>query len=99
MFSDMQEFISFLEKSGELKKVKIEVDSDLEITEIADRIVKKGGPAVLFENVKGSKYPLLINMFGTKKRMCMSLGVEKIEEISDRIENLFPKDMPKSLWD
>ncbi|MFH1288060.1 MAG: menaquinone biosynthesis decarboxylase [bacterium] len=98
-YSDMQDFLNFLEKKGELKRIKTEVDSDLEITEIADRIVKKGGPAILFENIKGSKYPLLTNMFGTKKRMCMSLGVEKIDEISDKIEKLFPKDMPKSLWE
>lgn len=98
-YSDMQDFLNFLEKKGELKRIKTEVDSNLEITEIADQIVKKGGPAVLFENIKGSKYPLFINMFGTKKRMCLSLGVEEINEVSDKIGNLFPRNMPEGIWD
>ena len=74
--SDLREWIALLEHEGELVRVSAEVDPDLEITEIADRTVAAGGPALLFENVKGSKHPLLINQFGTEKRMCLAFGVE-----------------------
>ena len=60
-FKDIQAFMKVLEDKGQLKRITTEVDSDLEITEITDRVSKKVGPALLFENVKGSKYPVLIN--------------------------------------
>lgn len=85
-FKDLQEFIRFLEEKGELKRIKTEVDSNLEITEIADRVSKKYGQALLFENVKGSKYPLLINAMGTYERMSMALGVDKLDDIGNDIE-------------
>ena len=56
------------------------VDPTLEITEIADRVVKSGGPALLFENVNGSKFPLLINTFGSYQRMCLALEVDHIDD-------------------
>lgn len=85
-FKDLQEFIRVLEEKGELKRIKAEVDSNLEITEIADRVSKKYGQALLFENVKGSKYPLLINAMGTYERMSMALGVDKLDDIGNDIE-------------
>ena len=84
-FKDLQTFIKELEKKGELVRIKAEVDPELEITEITDRVSKDYGPALLFENVKGSKYPVLINAMGTYERMAMALGVEKINDIGDGI--------------
>ena len=76
--ADLREWIALLERENELVRVRAEVDPDLEITEITDRVVKSGGPALLFENVKGSKLPLLINQFGTERRMCLAFGVERL---------------------
>jgi len=70
--SDLRAWIALLEREGELVRIAAEVDPELEITEITDRTVKAGGPALLFENVKGSAHPLLINQFGTERRMCMA---------------------------
>ena len=71
-----KEFIKKLESEGELKRILTEVDPVLEITEIADRISKAHGPALLFENIKGSPFPLIINAFGSFKRMAMALGCD-----------------------
>jgi 4-hydroxy-3-polyprenylbenzoate decarboxylase len=91
----LQDFISDLEAKGELKRVIVPVDPELEITEIYDRVVKKNGPALLFENVKGSNYPLLINAFGSYRRMSMALGVEELDDVGRRIQKLIeiPGDM------
>ena len=70
---DLRAWIALLEREGELDRISAEVDPHLEITEINDRTVKAGGPALLFENVKGSEHPLLINQFGTERRMCLAL--------------------------
>ncbi|MBU4340134.1 MAG: UbiD family decarboxylase, partial [Euryarchaeota archaeon] len=64
-YKDIREFIEVLEKKGLLKRIKTEVSAELEITEILDRVVKKNGPALLFENVKGSRIPVFANAFGT----------------------------------
>ena len=61
------------------------MDPELEITEITDRVSKRGGPALLFENVKGSEYPVLINTFGSYHRMAQALGVERLSDIGDEI--------------
>lgn len=84
-YRDLQEFINRLEEKKLLQRIRAEVDSDLEITEIADRVVKAGGPALLFENVKGSDYPLLINSFGSYERMHLALEVETLDEIASQI--------------
>ena len=73
-FKDLREFISFLEEKGELCRVKTSVSCELEITEIADRSVKAGGPALLFENVDGYRLPVLINLFASEQRMAWALG-------------------------
>jgi 4-hydroxy-3-polyprenylbenzoate decarboxylase len=96
MFSSLQQFIDLLEKKGELIRVKEFVDPVLEIAEITDRISKNHGPALLFENT-GTDFPLLINAFGSEKRICLALGVENLDDVSKRIEALFktlmqPKD-------
>ena len=73
-YRDLRDFIDQLEKLGELKRIKQEVDPYLEITEISDRTLRKGGPALLFENPKGSDVPLLANLFGTPKRVALGMG-------------------------
>lgn len=100
-YRDLAEFISILENCGELVRIKTQVDAELEITEITDRVSKAYGPALLFENVKGSAVPVLINAFGSEKRMAMSLGVDSFEEISDDILSFLQlaDQMPQSLID
>lgn len=85
-YKDLPDFIRQLDEKGLLKRIKVEVDSELEITEIADRVSKQYGPALLFEKVKGSPYPVLINAMGTYERMSMALGVEKLDDIGGGIE-------------
>lgn len=85
-YKDLQDFVKHLEKKQLIRRIKTEVDSELEITEIADRVSKEYGPALLFENVKGSPYPVLINAMGTYERMSMALGVEKLDDIGSDIE-------------
>ncbi len=87
-FKDLRQFIAALEQDGQLQRVQVEVDPVLEITEIADRVMKAGGPALLFEKVKGSGFPVVINLFGSAKRMAMALGVEELDEIGRRIRDL-----------
>lgn len=100
-YQDLREFINRLEREGELKRINALVDPDLEITEITDRISKAYGPALLFENVKGSDMPVLINAFGSRKRMSMALGVESLGDIAEEISDLLEiKDnVPSSIWE
>src|SRR5262245_53049394 len=76
---DLREWIALLDREGELRRISAEVDPDLEITEIVDRVVKAGGPALLFEHPAGSQHQLLINQFGSERRMCLALGVESLD--------------------
>ena len=87
-YKDLREFISFLESKGELKRITAPVSCELEIAEVCDRVVKKGGPALLFENVEGYDIPVLINMYGTEQRMAWALGVEQLEDLVDRVLHL-----------
>ena len=99
-FKNLGEFIALLEKEGELIRISKEVDAELEITEITDRVSKSpdGGKALLFENVKGSRMPVLINAFGSFKRMAMAMGDVSIEGAAGRINELLAmKDRPKGL--
>lgn len=98
-YNDLREFLSALEKAGELKKVKVEVDSNLEITEVTDRVSKAYGPALIFENVKDSNFPLTINIFGSEKRMCMALEVDSLDELGERIIGLIDKNVPQTFMD
>jgi len=83
MFRDLRDFIQALEAAGELKRITTEVDPDLEITEICDRTLKQQGPALLFENPKGSSIPVLGNLFGTPKRVAMGMGQEDVSALRD----------------
>lgn len=108
-YDDLRDWIRTLEKSGELKRIREEVDPILEISEITDRVSKSGkkggisgyppgGPALLFENVKG--YPghrVLMNQFGSERRMQLSLGVESLDAIADRIQALLHLKPPEGL--
>ena len=87
-FKDIRDFIEFLERRGELRRITAPVSQDLEITEIADRVVKAGGPALLFESVKGCEAPIVMNLFGTHQRMAWALGVDDIEELASRVRKL-----------
>jgi 4-hydroxy-3-polyprenylbenzoate decarboxylase len=84
IMNDLREFIDFLEKKKELVRIKTEVDPILEITEITDRLSKKGGPALLFEKVKGSQMPVAINLFGSYQRMAWALGLEDFNAIGQK---------------
>lgn len=99
-FSDLQGFIACLERQGELRRIQVEVDPELEITEIATRVVKERGPALLFERVKGSDFPLAINLFGSERRIELALG-RPPGEIGERLlrlaENLNPPSLG-GLW-
>jgi 4-hydroxy-3-polyprenylbenzoate decarboxylase len=96
-YSDLREFIAALEKAGELKRIPFEVDPYLEITEFADRAVKGGGPALLFEKPKGSSVPLLINSLASERRMQIALQVEEFQQIADRISEYLQMQMPQGL--
>ena len=96
-YDDLRAFIRALETHGELKRVSLEVDPHLEITEFADRSVKNGGPALLFENPKGSRVPLLINAFASEKRMNLALEVDSVDEIAARISELLAMQKPEGL--
>ena len=87
-FKDLREFVAFLEQKGDLKRIKTPVSCELEITEICDRVVKSGGPALLFENVEGYDVPVLINIFGTEQRMAWALGAEHLDDLVERIRGL-----------
>jgi len=87
-FKDIRQFIEFLDERGDLKRITAMVDSDLEITEITDRMIKSGGPALLFENVAGSDTPVAINLMGTHQRTAWALGVENIDDLTSRVRKL-----------
>lgn len=98
-YTNLSDFVQVLEKSGELKRIAHPVKAELEIAEIADRVMKAGGPALLFENVVGKNIPLLINAFGSMKRMSIALGVNDIEEIAKKISKLIQIQPPRTFKD
>ncbi|MEJ2454846.1 MAG: 4-hydroxy-3-polyprenylbenzoate decarboxylase [Candidatus Thiodiazotropha sp.] len=101
-YKDLRDFIQQLESRGELKRICTEVDPYLEITEICDRTLRMGGPALLFEKVKGSSYPLLGNLFGTPERVAMGMGEEQVEalrEVGRLLAFLKEPDPPKGMKD
>ena len=95
-YESLADFAHYLEKQGELKRITHPVDPHLEITEIADRVMKAGGPALLFEQPKGSRLPLIINTFGSRARMSAALGVDDLEEVAQRLETLVRIRPPES---
>ena len=101
-YRDLRDFIQQLETSGQLKRVWAEVDPALEITEICDRTLQAGGPALLFENPKGYDIPVLANLFGTPERVAMGMGessVEALREVGKLLAYLKEPDPPKGLKD
>ena len=84
-YADLREFLKTLEEKKLLRRIQTEVSQDLEITEITDRTTKSGGPALLFENVKGHTVPLAINLFGSNERMALALDVESVERLPSRL--------------
>jgi len=87
-YSGLKDFISVLESNGELHRIKVFADPVLEIAEITDRVTKSGGRALLFENT-GTRFPVLINAFGSERRMAMALGMSNISDASGDIEKAF----------
>src|SRR5215813_3012529 len=96
-FEDLRQFINALEKHGELKRIRTEVDTELEIAEITDRVSKRGGPALLFENVRGYSIPVLINAFGSRERMMLALGITNYSDVTERIAELTDVKSPQGL--
>jgi len=97
MPADLREWVSVLEAEGELARVGAEVDPHLEVTEIVDRTVKAGGPALLFERPKGSEHALLVNQFGTERRMCLAFGVEQLDDVAARLATVLEMQPPEGL--
>lgn len=93
-YGDLKDFLAALERAGELHRVTAPVDPDLEISEIVSRTVRRGGPALLFERPTRGEMPVAINLFGSKRRMAMALGVDDVEEISARIGELAKPELP-----
>src|SRR5437660_8447095 len=95
--ADLRAWIALLEREGELVRIGAEVDPELEITEITDRTVKAGGPALLFENVKGSQHALLINQFGTERRMCLALDAPTLDSVAAKLSDVLEMQPPQGL--
>jgi 4-hydroxy-3-polyprenylbenzoate decarboxylase len=98
-YKDLRAFIERLEREKELKRITVEVDPVLEITEIAERAVRAGGPALLFEKPKGSRVPLLINALGNERRINLALEVNEVGEIADRIRGMLDFQSPQGLFE
>ena len=94
---DLRAWIALLEREGELQRITVEADPDLEITEITDRVVKAGGPALLFEHPRGSQHPLLINQFGTERRMCLAFGVDSLDDAAAKLGDILDMQPPEGL--
>ncbi|MFL5928618.1 MAG: menaquinone biosynthesis decarboxylase [Gaiellaceae bacterium] len=94
---DLREWIALLERESELVRVHAEVDPNLEITEIVDRTVRAGGPALLFERPKGARHPLLINQFGTERRMCLAFGVDSLDDVAAKLSEVLELQPPEGL--
>ncbi|MCR8922205.1 4-hydroxy-3-polyprenylbenzoate decarboxylase [Dasania sp. GY-MA-18] len=101
-YKDLRDFINSLEQQGELVRISEAVDPHLEMTEICDRVLRKGGPAILFENPKGFNTPVLANLFGTEHRVALGMGQEsisKLREVGELLAYLRQPDPPKGLKD
>ena len=100
-FTDLQHFVRYLEQNGQLKRVRVEADPELEVTEITQRVLREQGPALLFEKPKGSPVPLLMNLFGTMDRVRAALGREPADignELLTAMEKVNPPSL-KGMWE
>lgn len=95
--ADLRDFLRALDRAGELRRVAAPVDPHLEISEITQRVVRDGGPALLFERPTRGTMPIVTNVFGTEKRMAMALGVDDLDEIGARIGGLLKPELPVGL--
>jgi len=101
-FSDLRSFLVALEKRGWLKRITADISSELEMTEISDRVLRAGGPALLFENVRGHGMPVLTNLFGTAERIAMGMGrqsADELREIGELLAYLKEPEPPKGFRD
>lgn len=100
-YQDLRDFLKFLDSKNEVKYIDAIVNRDLEITEITDRAVKSGGPALYFRNVEGFTMPVVTNLFGTHQRMAWALGVEDTHELTQKVRDILGivKTPPESLFD
>src|SRR5581483_791111 len=96
-YADLRDFVAALEQKQELKRIPFEVDPVLEITEFADRAVKRGGPALLFEKPKGYDIPVLINSYASLRKMEIALEVDSVEIVAQRIAEYLEMRMPEGL--
>jgi 4-hydroxy-3-polyprenylbenzoate decarboxylase len=94
--ASLRDWISLLERENELLRVDVEVDPHLEVTEIVDRTIRSGGPALLFTNPK-SRHPLLINQFGTERRMCMAFDAPSLDVVARKLEDVLEMQPPQGL--
>jgi 4-hydroxy-3-polyprenylbenzoate decarboxylase len=95
--ADLRSWIALLEREGELVRVAAEVDPDLEATEIVDRTVKAGGPALLFEHPRGASHPLLINQFGTERRMCLAFDAPSLDAVAAKLQDVLEMQPPQGI--
>ena len=104
-YKDLREFLEHLEKQGDLKRITQEIDPNLEMTEISDRVLRADGPALLFENPKGFDTPVLTNLFGSERRVAAAMGCESTSELRDvgKLLAFFKEPEPpaglKDAWD
>ncbi|MCC6442078.1 MAG: menaquinone biosynthesis decarboxylase [Armatimonadetes bacterium] len=98
-YRDLSEFVELLRQKGQIKVIAEPVDPYLEMTEIADRVVKKGGPALLFTDVKGHTWPVLMNMYGSAERMAWALEADSLDAIAEEIAGLLEPKIPVSFMD
>lgn len=97
-FRDLNQFIELLEREGELKRISVPLNPILEISEITDRVSKKGGPALLFEKVEGHHFPVVTNLFGSEKRVRLCLGGRSPDEVGRELKNFLEMEPPDTLW-
>ena len=96
-YQDLRDFLSTLEKNGELRRIAAEVDPILEITEITDRAIKAGGPALLFERPKGSRIPVVTNLVGSERRMNLALEVDSLDDVAERVKSFIDVQSPQGI--
>ena len=95
MARDLRGFIKILEERGQLKRITAKVDSELEIAEISNRMLQKGGPGLIFENVKGADFPVAVNLMGTVERICWAMNMEHPQELETLGKKLAMLQQPK----
>ncbi|HLG73128.1 MAG TPA: menaquinone biosynthesis decarboxylase [Chloroflexota bacterium] len=95
--SGLEAFLKELEREGDLRRIKAEVDPHLEVTEIVSRVIAQDGPALLFERIKGSAMPLAINVFGAQRRMCRALRVQQLDDVGQRLAEMLEAEIPQGL--